>query len=104
MKKKCKSLKTTWSDEDSDGSEEEDDHVRNYIAFQVTSKKNAFESVTPAVATSRIEKSDFNIATTNGSEFDLDSSDGEELSTKDIQKAYQIMYENWIKVCKANKA
>ena len=33
LKKKGKSLKTTWSDEDSDGSEEEDDHVSNYIVF-----------------------------------------------------------------------
>ena len=78
--------------------------MSNYIAFQVTSKKNASASVTPDVATSRITKSDFDVVTTNDSESDIDNSDGEEPSTEDIQKAYQIMYENWIKVCKTNKA
>ena len=51
-------------------------------------------SVTPDVATSRTAKSDFDAVITNDSEFDLDSSDGEELSTEDIQEAYQIMYDN----------
>ena len=36
--------------------------------------------------------------------FDLDSSDVEEPSTEDIQEVYQIMYDNWVKVCKTNKA
>ena len=45
-KKKGKSLKTTWSDEEFEGSEEEDDHVSNYIAFRVTSKKDVSASVT----------------------------------------------------------
>ena len=31
LKKKGKSFKTTWSDEESEGSEEEDDHVRAII-------------------------------------------------------------------------
>ena len=73
------------------------------MAFQVTFKKNASASVIPDVATSRTTKSDFNVVTTNDSEFDLDSSDGERSSIEDIQEAYQIMYENWIKVCKTNK-
>ena len=59
MKKKGKSFKTTWSDEDSDGSEEEDDHMSNYITLQLTSKKNASASVTPDVATSKTAKFDF---------------------------------------------
>ena len=51
LKKKGKSFKTTWSDEESEGSEEEDDHVSNYIAFQVTSKKDVSASVTTDAAT-----------------------------------------------------
>ena len=61
-------------------------------------------SVTPDVATSRTAKSDFDAVTTNDSESDLDNSNGEEPSTEDIQETYQIMYENWIKDYKTNKA
>ena len=88
MKKKDKSLKTIWNDEDSDGSGEEDDHVSNYIAFQVTSKKNGSATVMIDVATSQTTKSDIDATTTNDLESDPDSSDGEEPSTKDIQEAY----------------
>ena len=90
--------------EDSDGSQEDDnDHVSNTVAFQVNSKKNVSASVTPDVATSRTAKSDFDVVITNDLESDIDNSDGKEPSTEDIQEAYQIMYENWIKVCKTNK-
>ena len=61
-------------------------------------------SVTSDVATSRTAKSNFDVVITNDLEFDIDNSDGKEPSTEDIQEAYQIMYENWIKVCKKNKA
>ena len=44
------------------------------------------------------------MVTKNDSKSNLDSNDGEKPSTEDIQKVYQIMYENWIKVCKTNKA
>ena len=62
--------------------------MSNYIAFQVTFKKNVSTSVTPDVVTSRTNKSDFDTVTTNNLESDLDSSDGEEPSTEDIQEAY----------------
>ena len=43
LKKKGKSLKTTWSDEDFDSSkDDDDDYVINYVGFQVTSKKGYF--------------------------------------------------------------
>ena len=86
LKKKGKSLKTTWSDEDSDGSEEEDDYMNNYIAFQVTSKKNGSTSVMPDVATSKTAKSNIDVATTNNSESDLDSSDGKNQLQKTFKK------------------
>ena len=36
-------------------------------------------------------------------ESELDDSDSDEPSTEDIQKAYQVMYNNWLNVCKENK-
>ena len=75
LKKKEKSLKTTWSDENSDGSEKEDDYMSNYIAFQVTSKKNGSTSVMPDVATSKTTKSNIDVATTNDSESDPNNSE-----------------------------
>ena len=74
------------------------------MAFQVTSKKDITNSVTTDVTTPKIKNSDFDVVATCDLESDLDSSDGEEPSTEDIQEAYQIMYDNWIKVCKTNKA
>ena len=56
------------------------------------------------VATSKTVKFDIDATTTNDSKYNPNNSDEEEPSTEDIQEAYQIMYENWIKVCKANKA
>ena len=71
--------------DDSDGSQkDDDDHVSNTMAFQVTSKKNVSASVTPNVATSKTTKSDFDTVTTNDSESNLDSSDREKPSTEDI--------------------
>ena len=91
LKKKGKSLKSTRNDEEFEGSKEEDDHISNYIAFQVTSKKNVSTSVSTDVATVKATKTNFNIAMKSNTESDLDSGDGEELITKDIQKVYQIM-------------
>ena len=104
LKKKGKSFNTTQSDEESEGSEEEDDHVNNYIAFQVTSKKDVSASVTIDAAKSKTTNSDCDAVAVSDPESDLDSSDGEEPNTEDIQEAYQIIYENWLKVWKTNKA
>ena len=52
MKKKRKSLKNTWSDEDSDDNQEDDDdHVNNYVGFQVTFEKDTSSTVANSVAT-----------------------------------------------------
>ena len=74
------------------------------MAFQVTSKKDVIDSVTTDVATPKTRNSNFDSIETCDPEFDLDNNDGEEPSTEDIQEAYQIMYDNWVKVCKTNKA
>ena len=61
---------------DSDGSEEDDDHVSNFVGFQVTTKKDTFEgTITQHVATT----------TTIDFESELDAIDNDEPSTKDIQ-------------------
>ena len=74
------------------------------MAFQVTFKKDVTDSVTTNVATLKTENLNFDVIATCDLESDLENSDGEERSTEDIQKAYQIMYENWIKVYKTNKS
>ena len=49
--------------------------MSNYIAFQVTSKKNDSVSVMPFVATSKTEKSNIDVATTNDSKSDPNNSE-----------------------------
>ena len=94
---------------DSNGSEK-DDHVSNYVSFQVTTKK-LVDTITTDVATKKMtatisdditicENSDPKVCEDSNS----DKSNENELSTKDIQKAYQEMYDNWIKVCNMNKS
>ena len=65
--------------------------MSNYIAFQVTSKKDVSASVTTDAATSKTTNSDCDAVVVSDPESDLDNSDGEEPSTEDIQEAYQIM-------------
>ena len=50
LKKKGKSLKTTCSNEDLDGSKENNDHVSNYVGFQVTYKKDVTSTISNNVA------------------------------------------------------
>ena len=53
LKKKKKSFNATWSDEESEGSQEEDDHVSNYVAFNVYANMDVYaDSVTKGVADS----------------------------------------------------
>ena len=63
---------------DSDGSQEDDDddHVSNIVAFQVTSKKDVTDFVTTDVTTPKTCNSNFDVAATCDLESDLDSSDG----------------------------
>ena len=65
MKKKEKSLKTTWSDSESDDSED-DDYINNYVVFQVTTKNDCLEFVTTNVATQKATSTNFdNVADCN---------------------------------------
>ena len=70
---------------------DDDDHVRNYVGFQVTSKNDVFGIVTNSVATTAIinSKPD-NVTACSESvleyseDFESDDSDGNEPNTKDI--------------------
>ena len=84
LRRKKKSFNATWSDEESKGSQEDDDHVSNYVAFNVYSNQSDFadsvtngaaDGVTTTAVTEPIikEKDEVN------SELDY-SSDGEELT------------------------
>ena len=44
LKKKKKSLKTTWNDNESDDSEKDDNIVSNYVVFHATTKNVTLES------------------------------------------------------------
>ncbi|XP_024018312.1 uncharacterized protein LOC112090655 [Morus notabilis] len=110
LKKRNKSLNVTWSDEDSEGNQEDDDHVNNYVAFNVYQDVlncNITDRVTAHVATS----SATTFATHSGKlEENIDfsdsdgSSDGEELTEETIKEAYETMFNKWVLIVKMNKS
>ncbi|XP_024028691.1 uncharacterized protein LOC112093781 [Morus notabilis] len=108
LKKKKKSFNATWSDEDSEGSPEDEDHVSNYVAFNVYTDQSVFvdsvtKSVADSVATLPVTDS---VNSENGGDFsDSESdSDGEELTIDATQESYKTMFSKWIKVCEMNKS
>ena len=86
--------------------------MSNNVAFQITTKKDIFEgNVATDVATKKNKTTNSNVVTiyedsdkANYEDTESDKSDVKELSIKDIQKAYQEMYDNFIKVCDVNKS
>ena len=92
--------------------EDDDDYASNNVTFQITTKKDTFEGT---IATDVVKKKKTTIIfdvvaiykdsdSTDYEESESDKSYEEEPSTKDIQKAYQEMYDNQIKVCNVNKS
>ena len=76
-------------------SEEDDDHVNNYLGFQVTFKMEVTGTVSNCIATTTVTSSNSNdIATCVelvpkfSEDFELDDSDCEEPSIKYIEEAY----------------
>ncbi|XP_024019584.1 uncharacterized protein LOC112091065 [Morus notabilis] len=110
LKKRKKSLNVTWSGEDSKGSQEDDDHVNNYVAFNVyqdVPNCSVTDHFTTHVAISSATSS----ATHSGKpEENIDfldsdgSSDGEELTDETIHEAYETMFNKWVLVVKMNKS
>ena len=90
LKKKGKSLKTTWSDNESDDSKEDDNNVSNYVVFHGTTQK-INDYVIPVVATDQTTATTSEVAASSNnldlsenedSEFDIDDTEG--LNTEEI--------------------
>ncbi|EXB26569.1 hypothetical protein L484_012563 [Morus notabilis] len=106
LKKRKKSLNVTWSDDDSEGNQKDDDHVNNYVAF------NVYQDVPNCSVTDRVTA---HVATSSAAHFgkpdenrdfsDSDgSSNGEELTEEKIQEAYETKFNKWVLVVKMNKS
>ena len=109
LKKKKKSHNATWSDEESEGSQEyDDDHVSNLVAFNVyTDQGVSADSVTKCVTdnVTTNAKTDSANSENEGDFSDSESnSDGEELTIDAIQESYKTMFSKWVKVCEMNKS
>ncbi|XP_024020928.1 uncharacterized protein LOC112091467 [Morus notabilis] len=105
-KKKKKTFNVTWSDEESDGSQENEDHVNNYVAFNVhqdVSNNSVADRVTNDVGTSSVIHSQKPEVNGDLSDSDSFSNDGE-LTQETIQEAYESMFNKWIQVVKLNKS
>ena len=82
------------------------------MVFQTIIKNDTFEgTITHIVAMKKKTTIISNVVTvcedSNSTDYEKsesDKSDSEEPSIEDIQKAYQEMYDNWIKVCNVNKS
>ena len=110
MKKKGKSLKTTWSDNESNDSEEDDNNVSNYVVFHATTPR-LDDSVTPIVATdqttttiSEVVASSDNSDSSKNEDSKSDIDDTEGLNAKEILKAYEELLQKFIKVHILNKS
>ncbi|GMN44981.1 hypothetical protein TIFTF001_014175 [Ficus carica] len=116
LKKKGKSLNTNWSDEESEGSQEDDeDQVRNYVAFNIVTNCDIMKdyviiitkSVATPVATSGTIATPAATSSATLDEFDDSRSEcnsDDDLSNEEIQSAYKEMYNKLIQVCRINKS
>ena len=87
-KKKKKAFKTTWSDDDSDNS---DENISNYVIFQATTKKIIADTIKTAVAIEKVAITKSNdiavcdeLDPEHCEDFDSDMSNEEVLSIEDI--------------------
>ncbi|PON85451.1 hypothetical protein TorRG33x02_187310, partial [Trema orientale] len=108
LKKKSKAMTTTWSDEESEGSQEEDDnHVSNHIAFGVSLVSDdvcSLQKSAGCVATQSTQRSS---VATSGIEKDHDTdsnSDESKLNEDSIRASYENMYSQWIRIVDQNRS
>ena len=114
-KKKSKAMMSTWSDEELDGSQEEDNMVSNQVAFSSSLVSDncvlvqGYSGFVATDTTSKYVKS--NTFATNSKtitnslcESNLDSGDESENDDDSLQEAYEKMYTQWLKVCATNHA
>ena len=114
-KKENKALESTWSDEESNSSQEEDDLVSNQIAFSGTlvSGNHLFmQGRSDSVAIDTICLSakldtvvtDSKLATNSLCDSDLEYGDEFVKDDESLQEAYERMYTQRLKVCVTNRA
>ena len=89
LKKNTKSFNTTWSDEDSDASKEEENHVSQQVALTTRSaaEKSSYKDD---------QSEDLEDVPTH-------DSDGEELTDEAIIESYRTMYQKLLQVVKINE-
>ncbi|PON99959.1 hypothetical protein TorRG33x02_043770, partial [Trema orientale] len=108
LKKKAKAMTSIWSDEEFEGSQEEDDnHVSNHIAFGVSLVSDDVCSLQKSaghVATQSMQRSS---VATSGTQKDHDTdsdSDESELNEESIRASYENIYSQWIRVVDQNRS
>ena len=105
----------TWSDEESDGSQEDGNLVSNQVAFSgtlVSGNRVLVQGRLGFVTTDYVclsVKSDTiatnsKIASNSLCDSDLDCGDESEKDDESLQEAYEKMYTQWLKVCATNRA
>ena len=110
LKKKGKSLKTTWSDNESDDSEEDDNNISNYVVFHATTQKinDTVTLVVPTdqatATTSEVAASSDNSDSSENEDSESDIDDTEGLNAEEILKAYEELLQKFIKVHTLNKS
>ena len=114
QKKKNKALKSTWSDEESNGSQEVDNLVSNQVAFSgtlVSGNRLFMQGCLGSVATdfvclfikSDTVTTDSKAASSSLCDSDSDCGDKSEKDDESLQKAYEKMYTQWLKVYATNQ-
>ena len=108
-------MKSTWSDEESKGSQEEDKLVSNQVTFpgslfstNCLFMKDCSEPVTTDTIFLSVKSNsvatECKASTSHSHESDLDSGEESEKDLESLQEAYENMYTQWLKVCASNRA
>ena len=106
-------MKSTWSDEESDESQKDDNMVSNQVAFSstlVSSNRVLVQGCSGFVATDTVYMfvkldtlaTDSKTAANSLCGSASNSGDESENDDKSLQEAYEKMYTQWLKVCATN--
>ncbi|PON52361.1 hypothetical protein PanWU01x14_209970 [Parasponia andersonii] len=102
LKKKTKATTTTWSDEEYEGSQDEDDnHISNHVAFGVSLVSDDVCSLQKSVSRVVTQATQSSSIATSGTEKDYNAnsdSDEFELNVELIQASYENIFSQWIKM------
>ena len=111
--KKFQGQALTWSDNESDGSQEEDDMVSNLVAFSsnfVSSNRVLVQGHSRSVVTYVVYTSvkSYTVATKSKiiasslCDSDSDNRDESENDNESLQEAYERMCSQWLRICATN--